>query len=257
MMQPASPGKTSKRPSAAYALVMSLLMLLGLFLMLPKLIMLPAKNTAFLESGFIQHADTSPSKVSREQYPLLAQTLSQFFSGKSSSPQALVTKGEDQAEAFSQQELTHLHDVRELMYLARSLAFFGLFLLLLPLALAYKKGAGSSWAALCLYSRWLRYALLMGLALLLMVAAILYLDFAGAFEIMHLLAFDNDLWLLNPHQDLLIQLMPEGFFIAYARTAFTRLLLLATGLCLVLWLLSRLLLERKAPDCIRPKTLKA
>ena len=257
MMQPASLEQIRKRPSPAYALVMSLLMLLGFLLMLPKLIMLPAKNAAFLEKGFIQHTDTSPSKVAREQYPQLAQALSQYFSGKSSSPQVLVIKGEEQAEAFSQRELTHLHDVRELMYLARSLAFFGLFLLLLPLALAYKKGAGSTWAALCLYSRWLRYALLLGLALMLVLAAILYLDFAGSFEIMHLLAFDNDLWLLNPQQDLLIQLMPEGFFIAYAKSAFTRLLLIAAGLYLALWLLSRFVLERKAPDCIRPKKPRA
>jgi uncharacterized membrane protein len=33
---------------------------------------------------------------------------------------------------------------------------------------------------------------------------------------MHELTFSNDLWLLNPQEDLLIQLMPESFFSGYS-----------------------------------------
>jgi uncharacterized membrane protein len=42
------------------------------------------------------------------------------------------------------------------------------------------------------------------------------LDFDGSFTVLHRLAFRNELWLLNPQQDLLIQLMPQPFFEEYA-----------------------------------------
>ncbi len=41
-------------------------------------------------------------------------------------------------------------------------------------------------------------------------------DFDGLFTAFHRLAFTNDLWLMNPATDLIIRLMPTGFFVRYA-----------------------------------------
>ncbi len=41
-------------------------------------------------------------------------------------------------------------------------------------------------------------------------------DFNGLFLAFHRLFFRNDLWILDPSRDLLIQLMPYGFFVSYA-----------------------------------------
>jgi len=38
------------------------------------------------------------------------------------------------------------------------------------------------------------------------------LDFSQLFLQFHFLSFSNDLWLLDPRRDRLIQLFPEGFF---------------------------------------------
>lgn len=40
------------------------------------------------------------------------------------------------------------------------------------------------------------------------------LDFNKYFTYFHLIFFDNDLWLLDPETDLLIQMLPEEFFIS-------------------------------------------
>ena len=37
-------------------------------------------------------------------------------------------------------------------------------------------------------------------------------DFTKYFTIFHEIFFDNDLWLLDPSTDLLIRMLPEGFF---------------------------------------------
>ncbi len=54
------------------------------------------------------------------------------------------------------------------------------------------------------------------LGLVLCVVIYGMVDFNGLFILFHQLAFTNDLWLLNPYTDYLIQLMPIGFFMAYA-----------------------------------------
>lgn len=41
-------------------------------------------------------------------------------------------------------------------------------------------------------------------------------DFSGAFDAMHRLLFDNDLWLLDPDTDLMIRMLPQRFFVALA-----------------------------------------
>ena len=44
------------------------------------------------------------------------------------------------------------------------------------------------------------------------LAALISTDFTKYFTIFHLIFFDNDDWLLNPKTDLLINIVPEGFF---------------------------------------------
>jgi len=42
------------------------------------------------------------------------------------------------------------------------------------------------------------------------------IDFHTLFTLFHKVFFTNNLWQLNPKQDLLLQLMPTGFFVDYA-----------------------------------------
>ncbi len=44
------------------------------------------------------------------------------------------------------------------------------------------------------------------------LAALIATDFNKYFTIFHEIFFDNDLWLLDPRTDLLIRMLPEGFF---------------------------------------------
>ena len=66
------------------------------------------------------------------------------------------------------------------------------------------------------------------------------IDFDSLFYVFHLVAFRNDLWLLDPQTDLLIQLMPTPFFVDYART-----ILIAFGCGLVVLAGGAYLLKRR------------
>ena len=54
------------------------------------------------------------------------------------------------------------------------------------------------------------FLLCMGISLIL--GLIMSTDFTRYFTIFHQIFFDNDLWILNPATDLLINIVPEPFF---------------------------------------------
>ena len=49
-------------------------------------------------------------------------------------------------------------------------------------------------------------------SLMLGVAFFAYVDFTRFWTLFHHIFFRNDLWLLNPSTDILIMMVPEGFF---------------------------------------------
>ncbi len=110
---------------------------------------------------------------------------------------------------FSQRELDHMVDVKTLFLaglalrriclliaaVSAGLLYFlkGKLSLILPRAMCI--GTGVFFSAVCL------------------IAAVAATDFTRAFTIFHEIFFDNDLWLLNPRKDLLINIVPEPFFV--------------------------------------------
>ena len=61
------------------------------------------------------------------------------------------------------------------------------------------------------------------------VAGLIALNFDRAFDIFHHLFFDNDHWILDPRVDLLINMVPQSFFVHIA-IFIGLLLLLASGI---------------------------
>ena len=77
-------------------------------------------------------------------------------------------------------------------------------------------------------------------ALIAALAAIISTDFTKYFVIFHHIFFDNDLWILDPRTDLLINIVPEGFFMDTA----ARIGGLFAGSVLVIFALSLFFLIR-------------
>lgn len=111
-------------------------------------------------------------------------------------------------EFFNDREIAHMEDVR------------GLFLA----AIAIRRGCiGAILAALALLvllkadvkrvlPRMLCAGTVLFFAVLAVLAGIIASDFSKYFVIFHEIFFNNDLWLLDPTTDLLINIVPEPFF---------------------------------------------
>ncbi|MCL2501474.1 MAG: TIGR01906 family membrane protein [Defluviitaleaceae bacterium] len=110
------------------------------------------------------------------------------------------------------EEIIHMEDVRVLydrLYVVRNVAFWGLSAIILAMVLL-------KYRVPYLLARCSREVMAGFLGLGLILVGAVSLNFDRAFEIFHLILFDNDYWLLNPRQSLLINMVPIEFFMDIA-----------------------------------------
>jgi len=138
-----------------------------------------------------------------------------------------VIKGQERY-VFNEREIAHMVDVRELFmkgYRLRTILIVVSVFLLIVLYMLTKKDM----------VRWLLKAHLLLLAFLAVVGGILFWlinqDFTPYWNYFHYIFFDNDLWLLDPQVDILIQIVPEQFFFDIVTRIMTHFILgmLAVG----------------------------
>lgn len=135
-------------------------------------------------------------------------------------------------EFFNQREIAHMEDVRDLFVAAIMLRRIGMAVIASAVALLVLLKARISWIlprAICVGT-----GLFFGLTGVL--AGIISTNFTKYFIIFHHIFFSNDLWLLDPDTDLLINIVPEPFFIDTAiriGLTFGCSVAVVFGLCLV------------------------
>lgn len=111
---------------------------------------------------------------------------------------------------FNEREVLHMRDVQDLFDLARAIKYAGYILSLLILTYLVLKKEQRFIGKTLFYGPFATYGILIVLGLLAST------DFNKYFTYFHLIFFTNDLWLLNPMTDLMIQMLPEPFFMGMA-----------------------------------------
>lgn len=148
--------------------------------------------------------------VSMEMDDLLTVTdhMMAYLRGKQENLQIQTTVNGKTREFFSERELAHMKDVKQLFLLTLTVRKWCILLAVLS-------------AILLLFFtldpvKILARSLLWGTVLFFSVTGLLVFfisrDFSSSFTKFHEIFFTNDLWLLDPDTDLLINIMPEAFF---------------------------------------------
>ncbi len=133
-----------------------------------------------------------------------------YLRGKEESLNITININGEKRPFFDQREISHMEDVRNLFLIAykfREIIVVTFFICIVLLAL--------------LKYNW-KYVTLKSIELFFIIAflalsafgLLVSTDFNKYFTIFHELFFKNDLWLLDPATDLLINLLPEPFFIS-------------------------------------------
>ena len=187
------------------------------------------------------YSDTSLSGVQAQEYPALASSLTEYLKGKADTPQVQVIKHGQSAPAFSQKEIQHLEDIKDLIALANSLRYTALGLAAMAIIVFFviRKTASPELIGMIKPQRALSLALFLFFGAALVLAVWGLIDFNSLFYAFHRVLFRNDLWLLDARQDLLLQLMPEDFFVSYALDVMKNSALILLSLPLAAYALHR------------------
>lgn len=116
---------------------------------------------------------------------------------------------------FNTREIKHMEDVKILFKRGYILKYISFLLSILIILISIKNKV---WKM----AKGVFYGIFIWWGLIFLLLLLVLIDFNKYFTYFHTIFFRNDLWILDPNTDLLIQMLPEEFFIAI----FIRILLL-------------------------------
>ncbi|SCZ06847.1 TIGR01906 family membrane protein [Alkaliphilus peptidifermentans] len=118
-----------------------------------------------------------------------------------------IVNGEE-IQVFGERAVLHMVDVKVLFVRGRWIRNVSIPILILLLFYLMKKDRG--WKKSL--AKTLYYTTAINVMLLLTLFILMQIDFYKYFTYFHLIFFDNDLWILDPSKEILIQMLPEEFF---------------------------------------------
>ena len=171
-----------------------------------------AGDGKLLAEEMYRHAGPEETLLPASEYSGVGQMTAGFLKGKEETFQYSFSDENGSVYlCFRPNEAEHMADCRGLIALAGTLrlVFGGACLILAGAGILFRRcRAGFAQGVI----HGLRAAGIIGAAVLVWAL----IDFDGLFTCFHRLAFRNEGWLLNPATDLLIRLMPTGFFVSLA-----------------------------------------
>ena len=173
-------------------------------------ILIPTFNMSFFKyqnkkNGTYEH-------VKMEENDLLEVTrhMLRYMSGKEKQLNIETNVNGEKRMFFSEREIMHMEDVKDLYsvcFVVRNVTFV-LFAAVITLMIVKKK--------IKFFANCVKYACISSFSLIAVLIAVIAFNFERAFEIFHKIFFNNDMWLLDLDTDLLINILPESFFIDIA-----------------------------------------
>lgn len=197
---------------------------------------------------FEKNAISEVTGIEKSDLGVVIDALAGYVVGRKESMQVSVAIHGVVEQIYGDRELQHMVDVRGIFDLLRY-AVSGYFIALaLFLGIERKRLLGR-------LNQLARYGLWGTLLIALVLGALVAMDFTRYFYAFHEVFFTNDLWLLDPETDVLIQMLPEVFFrdialsILVLSFAFQWLFKLVSGQLLRLEIMRNKGIDKEAPLC--------
>ncbi len=168
-----------------------------------------AGDVKLYERGFREYGAEEATGVPLYELDRAAQEMVNYFENDVAELRIVVSEQEREAPLFNEQEIAHMEDVKTLMR-----AVFRLNEISLAFVILYIGGV-VLWSRERSLRRLAKESLAgigVGFALLAGVGVFAVTGFDAFWTKFHEIAFQNDLWQLNPDTDRLIQMFPEEFW---------------------------------------------
>jgi integral membrane protein (TIGR01906 family) len=168
-----------------------------------------ANEGRLYEYGFDKYDVAAKTGLPREEISRAGRELRSYFKSDQDTVRILVDEGGREVSLFNERETAHLRDVKDLFQFT-----FGVQELGVVYVFTYVVGV-FIWAREGSLRRLATQVLVGSLVAIVAIVAltvVALLGFDRAFEEFHFIAFNNDLWRLDPRTDHLIQMFPQGFW---------------------------------------------
>lgn len=162
-------------------------------------------NINYFENKFIENNTSEITGLKLEQLIEVSVDTLEYLNNKRDNLVILEEINGEKIQVFKDRELDHMKDVKELFikgFQIRNLTAIITFMSLLYLFLKDKKGLFKS----------IRTGSILYLLIFSIIGVYAFIDFDNAFVIFHKILFSNDLWILDPNEDIMIQMLPLDFF---------------------------------------------
>lgn len=186
-------------------------------------------NEPYFEWHYANRGVLDTTQMSMEDLMDVTVEMLSYLKGDRENLDMTATIAGQDEEVFGQREKDHMVDVQKLYFGARNIRRIGtgLIVLVISLGLLLKKDF--------LVQTLLRVKYYIGalLSLLLVVGLLFATNFEHYFTLFHEMFFSNDLWILNPRTDILINMVPYSYFYS--------VVMIGTALCVLMIVLSLIL----------------
>lgn len=153
--------------------------------------------------------------MTMEDLLIVTDEMMAYLRGNREDLHVFTTMGGQYCEFFNAREIAHMEDVRDLFIGGLWIRRIGLGITLAYAALLALWCKGSN-SRKTLLTAFVPGSFCIGTGVFftaaLVIAGIVASDFSKYFIVFHHIFFDNDLWILNPATDMLINIVPEPFF---------------------------------------------
>jgi integral membrane protein (TIGR01906 family) len=196
-----------------------------------------ANEGRLYEHGFDKYDAEARTGLPREEISRAGRELRRYFNNDEDTIHVLVVEEGREVSLFNARETAHLRDVKNLFRITFRVQEWGVAYVFTYVVAVFVWAREGSLRRLATH---VLAASLVAVAAILALGTVALLGFDRAFEEFHFIAFDNDLWRLNPRTDRLIQMFPQGFWfdasmlVGLLTLAEAALLALASGLYLAL-----------------------
>jgi len=170
---------------------------------------LPTFNMSFYRWQYSVNDTFNVVSMQEDELMAVTQHMLDYMRGRTPNLQIEAIVDGQSRPFFSEREILHMIDVYDLFMLGNGIRNLAAALILGTIALIWFMREPIL-LTLAKAFRWVSASLIASLAVLTFLIA---LDFNHAFIIFHEIFFDNDLWLLDPATELLINIVPLQFFI--------------------------------------------
>lgn len=158
-------------------------------------------NTTYIFKSIQNKVTLETYGIDETDLGLITNELTQYLKNNTDDLIFTITQNGQKTQAFEDRELKHMVDVQNIYILLNRIKYL-FYAIIGSFFLWNKKRLLESFS----------YAFILSLSFILGIGISVFLFFNKAFILFHKLSFNNDLWLLDPKTDLMIQLLPLSFF---------------------------------------------